>query len=882
METIYLDLSRPSQEQQIFCKQGDVGKTFRVVFTDAGVPYRPNEQTCFSVWYSGTSGEGNYTEINGSSAFTLDGDGVTVELIAQMLANKGGGTLCLVMNDVTGKQIGTWNIHYFVEGIPGHDSEPATAYFNAFAESISSARENAQIAENAANEAADILSSRAEGRSSNYRLSSSGWKRIFIGIRGHSGTVNLSLGCNNALGHTVQNIALGYSMYADWPASKITGMAGQGTYPGGGPRVWQISNNCFGEDPAQVDLSQIYRIDKVRVAYPINWDTTTDADTTGQYQNPVNCYLDIHVAGDVRLYNGSALVQLMTNILGKSDNHGTSAIIEETDVQVDAEGYVLGSLGEKCQTVEFMLHEDSAYSVDEPSRFKELLTESTYQLTDKSISTEHFIEDALYDVRKLSVPMEETGLSGLGIRASRKNNMVPGRTGKFGAVGGVKVEQVGSGLYRLTGTAAGNAIAKIYEYAAGDVPIVMKKGVTYYISGMQLYINTPAMNSRVDRVGYKSGILVANTVTYTPTQDMYVQRIALYISSGNVYDGHLYYPQISTDASAIVGDLQTGAVRTEYDAYAAEQTALGKLPLHYVSWLDRKLGADRYSPDVLWIDAGGAQTSRAVIDFAESHVQLWDDGSGTVTVVDDPRIALYRREVIRAGALSLVIKDTDGSSTLSTEACSIEGTVKESSANVAERIAQNVAHSYGLGDISTKVLADKSGLDTLVKSGFYTVLLDTGDFLAPDYWAMFMSVAVVAYNDTGCMQTVRAVGKDETLQRIRNSGVWGDWEWINPKMTVGTEYRTTRRFNGKAIYTMSVNVGRLPNTAQLSISAPFSYTQLVAISGSAVSDSGLCNAIGSFKEVAIWGDLNANVIHILTTDNRSTTNAVIVFEYIKE
>ena len=37
-------------------------------------------------------------------------------------------------------------------------------------------------------------------------------------------------------------------------------------------------------------------------------------------------------------------------------------------------------------------------------------------------------------------------------------------------------------------------------------------------------------------------------------------------------------------------------------------------------------------------------------------------------------------------------------------------------------------------------------------------------------------------------------------------------EYENPMLEIGVEYRTTERFNGKAVYAKLVNFGELPNT----------------------------------------------------------------------
>lgn len=136
MQTIYLDISNKGVIPTIHAKQGDVGRKFQVVLTDSGLPYIPVGGSAFSVWYSGASGEGNYTEVGDKSAFSVSGNKVTVEMISQMLSNDGEGVLSLVLNDPNGNQISTWNIHYICEYVPGAGSQEAKAYYTAFSQAV--------------------------------------------------------------------------------------------------------------------------------------------------------------------------------------------------------------------------------------------------------------------------------------------------------------------------------------------------------------------------------------------------------------------------------------------------------------------------------------------------------------------------------------------------------------------------------------------------------------------------------------------------------------------------------------------------------------------------------------------------------------------------
>lgn len=136
MQTIYLDISNKGVIPTIYAKQGDVGRKFQVVLTDSGLPYSPASGSAFSVWYAGASGDGNYTEIGDKSAFSVNGNKVTVEMIAQMLSNDGDGVLSLVLNDPNANQISTWNIPYICESVPGADSEEAKDYYTAFSKAV--------------------------------------------------------------------------------------------------------------------------------------------------------------------------------------------------------------------------------------------------------------------------------------------------------------------------------------------------------------------------------------------------------------------------------------------------------------------------------------------------------------------------------------------------------------------------------------------------------------------------------------------------------------------------------------------------------------------------------------------------------------------------
>lgn len=148
MQTIYLDISNKGVIPCVQAKQSEVGRKFLAVITDNGVPYNIPDNSLLSVWYEGDTDAGNYSSIEENSAFVIDGNKVTVELVAQMLLKPGNGELCLSITHGDGGETNTWNIPYSVEYKPGAGSSVPTEYYTALTEAGSVAAKHATNAKN--------------------------------------------------------------------------------------------------------------------------------------------------------------------------------------------------------------------------------------------------------------------------------------------------------------------------------------------------------------------------------------------------------------------------------------------------------------------------------------------------------------------------------------------------------------------------------------------------------------------------------------------------------------------------------------------------------------------------------------------------------------
>ena len=123
--------------------------------------------------------------------------------------------------------------------------------------------------------------------------------------------------------------------------------------------------------------------------------------------------------------------------------------------------------------------------------------------------------------------------------------------------------------------------------------------------------------------------------------------------------------------------------------------------------------------------------------------------------------------------------------------------------------------------------------------------------------------------------------------RVKSSGVWKSWEYVNPPMKLGVEYRTTERYQGKPVYVKLVDFGALPNTASKYVNPNISNfgtltePMIVKITQ---SDGGI-NETPYVTDTAIrgraWFKMASGGICIRTMEDCSSSTAYVKLKYTK-
>lgn len=101
----------------------------------------------------------------------------------------------------------------------------------------------------------------------------------------------------------------------------------------------------------------------------------------------------------------------------------------------------------------------------------------------------------------------------------------------------------------------------------------------------------------------------------------------------------------------------------------------------------------------------------------------------------------------------------------------------------------------------------------------------------------------------------RMGGHGEICVRHFYDGSWNEWEYINPPMQLGVEYRTTERWDGKVVYTCLVNCGNPVDGSTKSVNHNLTMTQCISCEACAIS------AAGDSFPVIYGSDSTGSLIH---------------------
>lgn len=182
---------------------------------------------------------------------------------------------------------------------------------------------------------------------------------------------------------------------------------------------------------------------------------------------------------------------------------------------------------------------------------------------------------------------------------------------------------------------------------------------------------------------------------------------------------------------------------------------------------------------------------------------------------------------------------------------------------------------FGLGTYvadAPKNAAGQADVNLITKTGFYRAIANTPS--GGWYYILHMQ-----YTDSMAFQVCRYASGSVAAVRNQMDGVWGPWEYINPPLIVGVEYRTVERYQEKPVYQKLVNFGTFPNTGTKSVT--WADNGVVA----AVIDVDLVTAVGVYigGPTLSGAEFTATktLLYIKSTGDYSATTGIFKLKYTK-
>lgn len=201
---------------------------------------------------------------------------------------------------------------------------------------------------------------------------------------------------------------------------------------------------------------------------------------------------------------------------------------------------------------------------------------------------------------------------------------------------------------------------------------------------------------------------------------------------------------------------------------------------------------------------------------------------------------------------------------------------------------------YGLGG-RAKWLTEADDVNAISESGWY----------AWDSPHTPKNAINVAYSSVMRVDAQNGVVNSKTIYGVADAKAYpivvrnmtygsfvGEWEYENPPMNLGVEYRTTERYLGKPVYVKTINMGNLPGNAvkQASFQSNNVVDKIVSVTGQCTTDSGVnlslpCHA-GSgpnWNTVVLIDATGTGIAQIVTfaEDFAGYTDACITVKYTK-
>ena len=183
---------------------------------------------------------------------------------------------------------------------------------------------------------------------------------------------------------------------------------------------------------------------------------------------------------------------------------------------------------------------------------------------------------------------------------------------------------------------------------------------------------------------------------------------------------------------------------------------------------------------------------------------------------------------------------------------------------------------FGLGEVAGNTLTP-STVYTEQRNGTYEYYDSTAQNLVPGFSSYRGTVIISGNSRARTLTFINNFGFTARRYMRESGNSYEPWEYVNPPMSVNSEYRTTERYKSKPVYAKLVNFGKLPNTAQSSVAHGVSNPECIFSVEGTVGDYG---TLSGNKLVTSYTVNNKNIT-INTSGDLSGYDCYVLIKYTK-
>jgi hypothetical protein len=325
----------------------------------------------------------------------------------------------------------------------------------------------------------------------------------------------------------------------------------------------------------------------------------------------------------------------------------------------------------------------------------------------------------------------------------------------------------------------------------------------------------------------------------------------------------------STSTAMIGGERPDGQSKT----FAGEVNADGTATVPLVGWMLELTGLLKC--DVTIVDVDGRKLSSTSFKVMVDEAACSDDD---ITTDDNYDILTSLANALEGG--EEIIKACEEATAAATEATQLASSHPNNRENPHGVTAAQIGAApsgYGLGG-ANKAIDD---WNNATENGWYS---GTGN--SPTGYSVHGFV--IKYYDEYIVQRVWSMGSPldhaDYAQRVKTPSGWQPWEWVTPPLEVGVEYRTTERYQGKAVYVKMVPFGTLPNNNAKSISMGLTSNNIGVADYEVIIVDGVNNVtiMGSNSDLLSYTFMSGSngKFEVATVGDKSNYDAWVKLKYI--